>query len=459
MATVRKVRGAWCADYRDQHGRRRIEASQDGTKRGAELLLAGRIGQVERGEHVSKREQLSVEGLCTRYLEAKNGKVRENTLVGYRELIDNYIVPRFGHLKLQALTVAAVERFRGELTKGMPEMLVEARAQRYAQKSAQRAAKLNRPELARKAEYFRERLAKAKIGTRSVNKILTLLSMLYGYAARHRWVSFNPAEHVDKLSATVGEGRPIDGNVLNAQEVTKLIEHCSPRYQLLIKMAVMTGMRQSELLGAAWTDVDWNSNTLYVRRVWRAKAFYEPKTRTSRRLIELPPSLITDLKAWRLAVPKGDHDLIFPSATGRPEDAPNVLHRGLYPALRRAGLRKIRFHDLRHSAASLLLSQGVDVVSVSRLLGHSSPAITLNVYSHAIRSDRAGLTDKLASMFAGQIAPMESPAAKSGNILETSGPKSVRMSNRLADKSLMQLAPRVGLEPTTNGLTVRRSTN
>ena len=270
---------------------------------------------------------------------------------------------------------------------------------------------------------------------------------------------FQPAEHVDKLSAIVGEGRPIDGNVLNAQEVAKLIEHCSPRYQLLIKIAVMTGMRQGELLGAAWTDVDWNSNTLYVRRVWRAKAFYEPKTRTSRRLIELPPSLITELKAWRLAVPKGDHDLIFPSATGKPEDAPNVLHRGLYPALRRAGLRKVRFHDLRHSAASLLLSQGVDVVSVSRLLGHSSPAITLNMYSHAIRSDRAGLTDKLASMFAGQKDVTGTPPAKSGNILETSGPKSVRSSNRLAAKALMQLAPRVGLEPTTNGLTVRRSTN
>jgi integrase len=118
---------------------------------------------------------------------------------------------------------------------------------------------------------------------------------------------------------------------------------------------------------AAWLGYTerWNSNTLYVRRVWRAKAFYEPETLTSRRLIELPPSLISELKVWHLACAKGEHDLIFPSASGKPEDAPKVLHCSLCPALRRAGLRKIRFHDLRHSAAGLLLSQGVDVVSVS----------------------------------------------------------------------------------------------
>ena len=84
MATVRRVRGAWCADYRDQLGRRRIEASRDGTKRGAESLLADRLKQVERGEHVSQREQLSVADLCRQFLEAKTGKVRDSTLIGYQ---------------------------------------------------------------------------------------------------------------------------------------------------------------------------------------------------------------------------------------------------------------------------------------------------------------------------------------------------------------------------------------
>jgi hypothetical protein len=78
-------------------------------------------------------------------------------------------------------------------------------------------------------------------------------------------------------------------------------------------------------------------------------------------------------------------------------------------------------------------------------LGDSSPATTLNVYSPAIRSDRAGLTEKLASMFAGQKEVTEAPPRKSVNILETSGAKSVRTSNRLAAKSLIRLAPRVGI--------------
>jgi integrase len=102
---------------------------------------------------------------------------------------------------------------------------------------------------------------------------------------------------------------------------------------------------------------------------------------------------------WRLKCPKGEHDLVFPNNEGNPMDAANLIHRGFEPAVRRAGLRKIRFHDLRHTAASLLLANGVDVVAVSRLLGHSSPIVTLSIYSHAIPKARAGLTDRLANLF------------------------------------------------------------
>jgi integrase len=121
----------------------------------------------------------------------------------------------------------------------------------------------------------------------------------------------------------------------------------------------------------------------------REGRFYDTKSKHSRRIVELPSPLIHSLKVWRLKCPKGEHDLVFPNNEDNPMDAANLIHRGFEPAVRRAGLRKIRFHDLRHAAASLLLANGIDVVAVSRLLGHSSPIVTLSIYSHAIPKARA----------------------------------------------------------------------
>jgi integrase len=99
---------------------------------------------------------------------------------------------------------------------------------------------------------------------------------------------------------------------------------------------------------------------------------------------------------------------VFPNLDGKPMSAPNMMTRGFYPALRRAGLRKIRFHDLRHTYASLMIASGVDVVRVSRLLGHSSPTITLNVYAHQLPSAHYGSAEKLAALLDGNQIAAES---------------------------------------------------
>jgi integrase len=119
--------------------------------------------------------------------------------------------------------------------------------------------------------------------------------------------------------------------------------------------AVMTGLREGELLGLQWGDIDWNSPTVRVRRQYTNGRFSVPKSKLSRRTVNLPSGLLDALRVWRLKCPKGDHDLVFPNGKGNPESHSNLLQRGFYPALRRAKLRKIRFHDLRHTFCSLLI--------------------------------------------------------------------------------------------------------
>ncbi len=91
---------------------------------------------------------------------------------------------------------------------------------------------------------------------------------------------------------------------------------------------------------------------------------------------------LTELRVWKLACPNGEVGLVFPNGAGRYESHYNLLHRGWYPALERAKLRRVRFHDARHTCASLLLAAGVSVHAVQAQLGHASPSITLNVYGH-----------------------------------------------------------------------------
>jgi integrase len=168
--------------------------------------------------------------------------------------------------------------------------------------------------------------------------------------------------------------------------------------EALYVLAVMTGMRQGELLGLQWADVDGDVGRLTVRHTlqWSkggAWSLDEPKTGHSRRTIKLPPTALQALKAhkarqaeqWLAIGPAwADHGLVFPNALGRPIEASNLLPCSYKRLLGRAGLPAIRFHDLRHSYATLALRNGVPVKVVSETLGHASITLTLDTYSHVL---------------------------------------------------------------------------
>jgi integrase len=164
---------------------------------------------------------------------------------------------------------------------------------------------------------------------------------------------------------------------------------------------VTTGLRQGELLGLGWEDVDVASATLRVRHTLQPPGFPKgaparltsPKTRRCLRAVHLPHSATQALARHReiqgaeRAKANGtwrDPGLFFPNTLGGYATYTNLMPRHFKPLLRKAGLPNIRFHDLRHTCATLLLTKGVHPKIASEMLGHSSVSITLDVYSHVI---------------------------------------------------------------------------
>ncbi|MEE8429111.1 MAG: tyrosine-type recombinase/integrase [Gammaproteobacteria bacterium] len=371
-------------------------------RRAAQTLLKKRLDEVDRGSFGPGTQRLTFAKVADKYLASKVN-IRPSTRRSYSGLIELYLKPYFGAWKIHQISATDIERYRSSLKAGLPAPIEDAFVRRALEA---------RPALSK--ARARQRVIRKKPGVRTINKTLTLLVMVFNYATRHRWVDYNPAEHVEKLKVPVSlDANPIDSNILTPKEIQRLIEAAviltrnrdgtsrTNNYRLLIKTAIFTGMRSGEIRGLQWGDIDWNSGQIHVRRSWKEGQYHEPKTKASIRRIEIPEFLISELREWHLACPTGRDDLVFPNLAGRPMSNTNLLQRGFYPALRRAGLRKIRFHDLRHTFASLLIANGEDIVRVSRLLGHASPTITLNVYSHMLPNEHYGSANRLGELVYG----------------------------------------------------------
>jgi len=192
----------------------------------------------------------------------------------------------------------------------------------------------------------------------------------------------------------------------------------------LLALAVSTGMRQGELLGLTWENVDLERGIIYVKRnmQWIKKEVFmdDPKTEKSRRMIFIGP-MVRELLARHLEYQKQlQHalastwerkwDLVFRNATGRAMYPSTLTHRHFEPALKRAGLPHMRFHDLRHTAATLLLEAGINPKVVSEMLGHSSVSITLSLYSHATPAMHYTASVVMDKVLRGEINPLELPA-------------------------------------------------
>jgi integrase len=247
------------------------------------------------------------------------------------------------------------------------------------------------------------------LGLRTVQLTHAVIHRALGHAVRLGLISRNPDDATTPPRPKHKEMRFLDENQVQRFLITAKAQN--DRLNALYYLAIATGMRQGEILGLKWADLDWEQNALQVQRQLTKKwdgrfEFTAPKTKSGKRRIDLGDATLNTLREhhqeqFNMMAVAGkqwqEQDLVFPSTIGTPMNRSN-LNKRFKQLLKDAGLSEIRFHDLRHTAASLMLNNGIPVIVVSRRLGHAQPSITLDVYGHLIpgkQQEAASLMDQL----------------------------------------------------------------
>jgi integrase len=217
----------------------------------------------------------------------------------------------------------------------------------------------------------------------------------YDYLQSILIIDHNPVNEAEKPKDQ-GEEKTFDIHILRPAEVKSfLFATKDEKHRMLFLLAIVSGARQGELFGLKWSNVLWETSQIHIQRTFNNGAWYRPKSKASIRKIDLGPIVIRQLKKCKLACPLSELDLVFPNESGNPLDHGHVLRHFFWPALDAAELPKIRFHDLRHTFASLLIEQGQNIKYIQKQLGHSKPSVTMDIYAHLMNEENPAAAKKL----------------------------------------------------------------
>lgn len=384
MAKVRKrtwtnaqgeTRSAWIADYFDQQKRRHVKTFP--TKSAAQHWLDETKIEIKRGVHTPANRSVTVKEAGEAWISQREvDGLERSTLTQYRQHLEHHIAALIGGVKLADLTIVSVRDFQNLLLKGSIEAGISRRS----------------PALTR--------------------KIVVSLGSLLANAMADGRVNRNVVRDAERRRG--GDGKrhklrlEVGTDIPTKSEITAMLAAASPQWRPLIVTAVFTGMRASELRGLRWADVNLDRGEITVsQRADRWGNIGSPKSATSRRTIPLAPMVIASLKEWRLACPKSALDLVFPTATGAVRTLSSLHEYCLGPLQKAAGIvgtgagPKYGMHALRHFAASLFAEQGFSLKRVQVLMGHSTIAITADVYTHLFAQpdeDRAAMAQLQARL-------------------------------------------------------------
>jgi integrase len=360
---IRRKDGRWAGSFYSAEGKRvYVYGSTQ-----QEALEKLRKAQSEQEQGVlATGPKLKLGVYLEQWLEdVKKPELRVSSYVKYKKLIVGYIIPALGNLQLQKLTPQHVQSF-------------------YTKK------------------------LKEGLSAKTVHSIHGVLHNALDNAVRWRLV---PKNVTDLVTPPRLEKHEVQSLTLE-QARTLLAAARGHRLDMLLTLALTTGMRRGELLALRWSDIDLESGMLQVRRTVDFIARYgyvegEPKTARSRRKIVLPAFVVAMLKQHRknqleqrLKVGDDwqDRDLVICGLEGNYLN-PRYLLKLFDKLLAEAGLSHMRFHDLRHSVVTLLLGMGVDPRTIQEFVGHEDITTTMRIYSHVLPSMQQGVADKLSELF------------------------------------------------------------
>lgn len=364
-----KARDRWVASVTIETGKRKkfyFKTKQEAIRKKNEALR-----ELERNE-LATGEQRKLKDYMEDWIEnVHKEKVRISTYVKYKKLIKYIVLDDIGNVWLQKLTPEQVQRF-----------------------------------------YKKMGTAKAKGGkglsSKTVHEIHGVLRLALNNAVKWSLVSKNVCAAVSPPRIVSREGTP-----LTLEQARKLLDSLhAHRLEVLITLAVVTGMRRGELLALRWSTIDFERGTLLVLHTVDYIPHYgyvetQPKTAAGKRLVSLPSFMVEMLKQHRIVQNElrtkvgsawENLDLVFPDLHGGYFNS-NYLLKIFKKVLREADIPEMHFHDLRHSAATILLGMGVNIKVIQELLGHSDIKITLGRYGHLLPSMQQDIVDKWNETF------------------------------------------------------------
>lgn len=332
-----KTNTAWEIDYKDPLGRR-IKQSGFKTKTEAEAACAKAKVETNNGVLPCKDKNITFEEAAEIYMSLHADlHCKQSTIDSYNSNITNHLNPYFGKLKLIEINPNLINR------------------------------------------YMQLKL-KEGLSPKTINNGVTLMGSIIQKMIDDGLIGQNPVTKVKRLKLPHREMKFFEQTeIVKVFEVAK--KEC-PDFYPLLRTAIMTGMCRGELIALTWDDVNFEERKISVSKSLFKGKIASPKTRNSIRKIDMQAKLVDVLKKWKLKCPKGQKNLVFPSSKGGFLDPTYLVKWKFGQIIKKAGVKTIRFHDLRHTYAALLVAKNAPIKYIQSQMGHSSIQVTLDRYGH-----------------------------------------------------------------------------